>query len=74
MLEPIKNHTKVWRKRKKRYLLKNMALTPKFGYVSLSVWGIFSSRGTSPLLRLCEAMDQTKYIQLLRNCIVTFKK
>ena len=36
-LQPIKNRTKVWRNRNKRYLFKNMAPTFKSGYVSLSV-------------------------------------
>ena len=73
-LRPIKNYSRVWRKRNTRYVLKNMVPTFKSGYVSLSVWGMFSSQGKSPLVRLCGTMDQRKYIQILRNYVVPFKE
>ena len=73
-LRPIKNYVKVWRKRNTRFELKNMAPTFKSGYVSLSVWGMFSSQGKSPLVRLCGTMDQRKYIQILKNYVVRFKE
>ena len=41
-LRPLKNHTRVWRTVRTRYVLQNMVPTFKSGYVSLSVWGMFS--------------------------------
>ena len=74
LLWPMKNHTRVWRTERTRYVLNNMVPTFKSGYVSLSVWGIFSSRGRTPLVSICGTLNQIKYIDVLKNYVLPFKK
>ena len=73
-LRPIRNHTRVWRNLKTRYLARNMMHTFKSGYVSLSVWGLFSARGRSPLVRIDGKMNQYKYIDTLTQYVLPFKQ
>ena len=72
-LKPIKNHSRVWRLNNTRYANRNMVPTFKSGFVSLSVWGLFSSKGRSPLIRITGTLNQHKYIEILKQYVLPFK-
>ncbi len=36
--------------------------------------GLFSARGRSPSVRICETLNQSKYIEILKLCVLPFKK
>ena len=56
-----------------RFVLKNMVPTFKSGFVSLSVWGTFSSKGRSPLVGISGTLNQNKYGQILQDYVIPFK-
>ena len=64
-LRPMKNYIRVWRREGSRYETANMVHTFKSGYVSMSVWGLFSARGRTPLVRIVGTLNQQKYIEIL---------
>ena len=51
-LRPLRNYARVWRREGTRYETRNMVSTFKSGFVSLPVWGLFSSLGRSTLVRI----------------------
>ena len=63
-LKPIKNHSRVWRLSNTRYCNRNMVTTFKSGFVSLPVWGLFSAKRRSPLVRITGNLNQHKYIEV----------
>ena len=72
-LRPLKKHMRVRRKVNIRYVLKNIVPTFKSGYVPLCVWGMFSSKGHSPLVRMSGTLNQMKYRKTLKNYVVPFQ-
>ena len=70
---PLKNHMRVWRKVNTRYVLKNTVPTFKSGFISLSVWGMFSSKGRSPLVRISGTLNQNEYRQIIQDYVIPFK-
>ena len=56
-----------------RYVLKNIVLAFKSGFVPLCVWGMFSSKGRSPLLRISGTLNQHRYRQILKDYVIPFK-
>lgn len=51
-MRPLRNYARVWRREGTRYETRNMVSTFKSGFVSLPVWGLFSSLGRSTLVRI----------------------
>ena len=49
-LRPKTQHKKVWRMKGDRYNSSNLVPSFKSGYVSISVWAAFSTRGRTPLV------------------------
>ena len=72
-LRPLKNYVRVWRCEGTRYESRNMVSTFKSGFVSLSVWGQFSSRGRRALVRIDETLNKDKYINILKEHVIPFK-
>ena len=72
-LRPMKNYARIWRREGTRYAAKNLIPTFKSGYVSLSVWGLFSARGRSSLVLIDGTLNQSKYIDILDNYVLPFK-
>ena len=72
-LRPLKNHTRIWRTIGTRYETDNIVPTFKSGNASLSIWGMFSSIGRSPLVRITGTLDQFKYIEILKQHVIPFK-
>lgn len=72
-LRPTKNYARVWRQQGTRYAAKNVVPTFKSGFVSLSVWGLFSARGRSPLVLIDGTLNQFKYIEILSKYVLPFK-
>ena len=69
----LKNYIRVWRKVNTRYVLKNMVPTFKSGFISLCVWGMFSSKGRSLLVWKSGTLNQNKYRQILKDYVIPFK-
>ena len=65
-LRPLQNHTIVWRHLGKCYVAKNSVHPSLLGYVSLSIWRLFSARGRSQLFRIRSTLNQLEYIEILR--------
>ena len=72
-LRPLKNYARVWRREVERFETQNMLPSFKSGFVSLSVWGMFSSSGRSPLVRIPGTLNQDKYINILQQYVLQFK-
>ena len=72
-LRPLKNYLRVWRRECTRYEKRNMVSRFKSGFVSLSVWGLFSTRGRSRLVRISGPLNQYKYINILKQHVLPFK-
>ena len=51
-----------------------MVHTFKSGYVTLSVWGMFSARGRSKLVQLTGTLNQEKYKMILEKYVLPFMK
>ena len=66
-LRPLKNSAHVWRKTSDCYDPTNMVPTFKSGYVSISVWGVFSALGRTPLVRINGTLNMGKYIEILKG-------
>ena len=45
----------------------------KSGNASLCIWGMFSSHGRSQFVRISGSLDQFKYIDILKKCVLPFK-
>ena len=56
-----------------RYVLENMVPRFESGYVSLSLCGMFLSKGCSPLVRIGGTLNQIKYRQVLKDYLIPFK-
>ena len=50
-----------------------MVPTFKSGFVFLSVWGLFSAKGRSLLVRITGTLNQHKYIEILKQYVLPFK-
>ena len=61
-LRPLKNYVRVWRREGTGYETRNIIFTFKSVFVLLSVWGLFSSRERSTLVRVNGTLNQGKYI------------
>ena len=70
----MRNHKRGWRTERTRYVLNNMVPTFNSGYVSLSAWEMFSSRVRTRLVRICGTLNRDKYITILKNHVLLFKK
>lgn len=72
-LRPVKNYSRVWRKSGTRYETDNIVPTFKSGNASLCIWGMFSSYGRSPLVRIYGTLNQFKYMEILEQYVLPFK-
>ena len=72
-MRPLKNYAGVWRREGTRFESRNVLTTFKSGFVSLSVWGMVSARGSSPLVRISGTLNQEKYFNILKNYELPFK-
>ena len=72
-MRPLKNYARVWRREGTRFESGNVLPTFKSGFASLSVWGMFSARGRSPLVRISGTLNQEKYINILKIYVLPFK-
>ena len=73
MLSPTKNHLSVWRKVGTRYETTAVVSAFKSGNASLCIFGMFSSHGRSPLVRISGTLNQFKYIEILRQYVLPFR-
>ncbi len=65
-------HNKLWREASRRFEAANIVPTFKSGYVSLSVWAAFSSRGRTPLIKIEGTLKQKRYKEILKNGLAPF--
>ena len=72
-LRPLKNHTRIWRNIGTRYEIDIIVHTFKSGNALLSIWGMVSSIGRSPLVRITGTLDQFKYIEILKQHVTPFE-
>ena len=67
-----KNRARVWRTKDRRYDLKYVTPTFKSGYKTVNVWGAFSVRGRTSLVRIEGRFNQHKYRQILEANLLPF--
>ena len=72
-LRPMKSYVRVWRREGSRYETANMIHTFKPGFMSISVWGPFAVRGSTPLVLIVGTLNQQKYIEILKSYVLPFK-
>jgi len=63
---------RVWRQPGERYSSVNLRPSFKSGRESVMVWGVFSSRGRTPLVRVEGSMNAASYSILLEDTVVHF--
>ena len=71
-LRPLKNLLRVWRYDGHRLNSKQIVPTFKSGYQSVSVWGSFSLRGHTALVRTIGSFDRDTYQVIIDNHILPF--
>ncbi len=72
-LRSVKNYSRVWRKVGTRYETDNIVPTFKFGNSLLCIWGMFSSHGHSTLIHISGTLNQSKYIEILKQHVLPLK-
>lgn len=73
-VKPTSSTARVWRKPKDRYNLQCMVPTFKSGHVTISVWGAFSVRGRTPLVRIVGRLNQNTYKAIIEEQVMNFAK
>ena len=71
-VRPMKNRLKVWKKKGQDLAMKHIVPTFKSGYLSVSVWGGFSSKGRTPLVGTIGSFDSNTYRSIIDNHILPF--
>ena len=69
---PTKNHCRVWRLKSTRYDMRYVTPTFKSGYQLVNVWGGFSNRGRTPLVRVNGRFNQHKYKSIIEETLLPF--
>ena len=72
-LRSLKNFVPVWRREDTRYEKGNIISLFKSGFVSLSVWILFSTGGCCRLVCINGRLNQYKYISILKQYVLPFK-
>ena len=71
-VKPTKQRKQVWRKMGTKYNTENLVPSFKSGYIGISVWAAFSSRGRTPLVRIDGTLDRHKYQKILEEELIPF--
>ena len=71
-VRPSKHYVRVWRKVGQRYIQQCLIPTFKSGRKTVSVWGGFSVRGRTPLIRIHGNFNQSTYRNIIDSTILPF--
>ena len=73
-VRPIKLLKQVWRISGTGFNNENLVPTFKSGFVSISVWAVFSARGWTPLIRINSTLNKEKYQTILESVLKVYSK
>jgi len=71
-VKPLKNYRRVLRKPGKRYDFGNTICTFKSGYKLINVWGGFTSKARTPLIRIIGRFNRHKYREIRDSTVLPF--